>query len=528
LADESVDASSLLVLIDGIDEAFPSAYRQMGSFDPTRVSLSYPHIATCRDDFFRRSLGGAEFCTHYDEILFIEPWTIDREVPLFLENYLGELDSDVDAEKKKELLGLIERFAQGEDARLTPLVVTTILFLWRYDYDHMMRDEPKTFAALLGRFLQIWARREAQNPACASGSEEELLAAYEDTAWMLYETRASQGELLQVNVIREFARKNGVGAKQAQADRGVLSVLRISTGGQVLSFAHEALYEYLLARMATRVLATKGARGPIVGRLLGHSVNELGRQILGDLPGDERGRVVAQLEREYFRLRGSTRGLVGRIVRWVGARVRGGAWAKRAVDDATVRRVNVCYFWGRLEANTGGERIKCLFDRLVARTLWEHEMVVNTVGSSILLLDDAELERAYIERLSDDGAVDRCNRSYHRVYYGDAGYTSPDGLLRDELAGERDDWPKTRQALLRRLSSQEDRDVRLRSLDLVTFRRLCETRGIPRLGEEELRIISDSTIDLGVLIEDRRDVVRSEHSLLCDLLASDNCGDVGR
>jgi hypothetical protein len=143
--------------------------------------------------------------------------------------------------------------------------------------------------------------------------------------------------------------------------------------------------------------------------------------------------------------------------------------------------------------------IATLYSSLVSRKVTDHVSVITTIGSGILLTDRIDLEEDYLRRLSDDGEIDHCNRKYHRIYYGDEEYINPDSFIKDTYIPGVDDWPKTRRAILARLSSFERRDLLLRGLDLVTFRRFCDTRGNPDLSSDERNVLKHCTKELSPL-----------------------------
>jgi len=183
-----------------------------------------------------------------------------------------------------------------------------------------------------------------------------------------------------------------------------------------------------------------------------------------------------------------------------------------------IRRTHLCYFIGRIECDLDGQILAALFRDLMDGVLQEHESVITTVGSGILLSKHVDLEKEYLERLTDDDPLDLCNRSYHRVYYGDEQYVNPDTFSKDKYIPGADDWQKTRNAILRRLNLDSNRALALRGLDLITFRRFCETRCIPKLGDEEKRILRYCVKNIGHLHQKKKELIQLVHSKLMILL----------
>ena len=85
----------------------------------------------------------------------------------------------------------------------------------------------------------------------------------------------------------------------------------------------------------------------------------------------------------------------------------------------------------------------------------------------------------------------------------------------DNIKKDIDDWPKTRHAIIDRLKSFNKRQQCLRGLDLVTFRRLAETRGIPNLDHDEIKIIKNCASDLNhVSVEKARSIKEQQQKLM--------------
>jgi Icc-related predicted phosphoesterase/DNA polymerase III delta prime subunit len=519
-----LDSGSATVLIDALDEAFPSVYQEMGTIDLDKLDLSFPHIATCRSDFFIRNLENAEFCGRYDEILALEPWSIDREVTDFVTGYFAKRGGKHSEERTRQFLQAVESAAQNQSIPITPLAVTTYLFLWLYDKHDIETNPISSFASLLGRFSLLWARREVATGLSVFRDARSLFSAYGCIAWLLYLNR-ERPPLKMRDLALSLKEKTGLSAVELETDRGILSILRtkkeMAENGEVLvvSLVHEALYEYMLANRLTRALMSKGRDEEILDELMGLSVNQFARQILSALGPGEKKEIIKTLRGKYLALIGRDMGPVSvgrRILRGVFGKV---PYSLRGGDASIIRRLNLCYFWGRLESEIGGGLIKKLYRDITSGKITEHEMIRSTIGSGILLTNDAALEKHYLASISDDSSLDKCNRSYHRIYYGDAGYRDPHSLLEDKFIAGQDDWPKTRQAIVFRLNSKNNRALALRGLDLVTFRRLCETRGRPNLRSEEILILRECVKDLGGLPVTKTQIIRNEHARLLKLLS---------
>jgi predicted phosphodiesterase len=507
-----------IIMLDALDEAFPRTYQEMGLITPGIIDLSFPSVVTCRDDFFRRVLEHRDLCQQYDEILELQPWTLDREVDMFLESYWRERNPGLPLESRASLRALIRNFAGSVEGGLTPLVVTTLLFLWQYDNEYLMQNPPRSFVHLIARLTHIWAKREIARQPGAFQSTELLETAYQDLAWLVYSFRGRGGPTVD-SVAIALAKSTRLPSKALRSDPGLFSIVHTRNNGdtvEVTSFLHQAIYEYLLAERQIDAFR-EGWRSSIISSLLGRTVNRMARELLLSLPKNEQNNMLALLERRYWSLHRWSDSTIVAIFRVIAAKAGGRMSVEKRCNDDMVRRVNVCYLWGRLEAEVGATNMRQIFEQVLSGKIDEHPVVANTMGSGILLVDDARLERAYLDRLCDGGPMDICNLNYHRIYYGDAAYGGVDQLMVDSAAPGNDDWSRTREAIVRRMQSVVGRDARLRSLDLVTFRRLCETRGKPPLRDGEHAALAAACSDLHVLSPNRRQTVSEEHTKVMQL-----------
>lgn len=517
------------VMIDALDEAFPSAYQDFGSIDSAILNMGFPHIASCRVDFFERNLSDADFCGDYDEILVLENWKLDREVKQFLDNYLEHVlklpKGGGDAQDIQRYLGSLCEAGLP----ITPLSVTTFLFLWRYERSAIASNPITSFASLLDRFIRSWARRELTRHKSLFNTPEDLLYAYETVSWELYLNRDNGHPTLSKIVEAIVRHRKDYHADAIMVDRALLSMLRLEKDKfynqlLVVAFIHESIYEFMLATKLVRALRFEDDMEAL-SYLYGHSVHQLAREILAQLPLSEKSILIDTLKRKFYALiglqvdqaHGKLKQIVTSILGFLFKASKNTSPLKES-NGCITQRGNICYFWGRLEAETKGGLLKELYLDIVSGKVIEHPMNIGTIGTGILLTNDPRVESMYLASISNGGREDIRNRTYHRVYYGDAIYKDPDTFLSDDYINGTDDWPKTRQAILRRFESVDPRSQALRGLDIVTFRRLCETRGIPNLELMQIQILKESVKKLDHLPKRKVEIIVAEHNKLLQLL----------
>lgn len=510
-----------IYLIDAIDEAFPSVSQEYKAIDMGKLTLNFPHVASCRIDFFERNLATDEFCSQYDEILEIEHWQMSREVDQFLRQYFSKkqpgVSHDVEIEEVKKY---IKPLVKNDNAKLIPLSVTVILFLWMYERDEMAKNPVASFGDLLDRFVFYWAKKEIIKGGSQFETPQMLLQAYEIAAWVVYLHRKA-GSVPFEKIIMEIIKELPINSNNNLNDPGLLSLLltkRDRTNSEkllVISFSHEAIYEYLLARRLVESLRTSLTNNAILSKLMGHSINKLARELLNALSPDEKANLIVVLKRKYHTALKKTR--IVMFIEAIFKRKIKNKLAGKYLNQNIIYRHNMAYFWGRLSAEIDDKSIQELFSAMSVGNIKEHEMIYTTVGSSILFLNDDQLEKKYLESIANNSTNDICNRVYHLVYYGDASYNEPDTFLKDYFETGKDDWPKTRQAILSRMQSSEARNQKMRGLDIVTFRRLYESRGVPNVSEMQKLIIKNCAKSLD--LPDRKiELIRAELDRLVKLL----------
>lgn len=512
-------AAEPVVIVDGIDEAPMGG----GAANVTPAVLpEFPHVATCRIDFYERHLSGPAISIKYSEIAVIQPWQAGRELPQFLNAYFTKVYGR--DEWQRELADFTAAMVDSldrVDLISTPLAVTILLFIWQYDRGNVAGLGVTNSASLLRRFLDVWSRRETGGTQSHITAPDALLKAYEIVALHL---TAPELPREWAAVTRSISRSIRVKADLLADDRALHSLLRlrmeqsrqvdaglgvklaallrreqpsIPMGGServVVSFAHEMLREYLIARRIVRALEGDRAAADALFLMPSHAVNAMVRQLLAGAQQSHMQKVIRRLAKAYNKAR----------------RHSGERWI--------IYRDNICYFWGRLEADAGGRTLKALYERIRAGKVHEHPMVSGSIGTGVLLTNDADVEGQYLNSIADGSADDVRNRKYHLVYYGDCEYVGPDGYLQDSPTPGQDDWPRTRAALIKRMTSSGPRARALRGLDIVTYMRFCQTRGVPDHTPEDLGVLQTCTDDLGDIPQGKVDIIRAWHNQLMETL----------
>ncbi len=523
LNDSDIKQLKYLVLMDAIDEAFPGTYFEKKFLDIKKLLMEYPHVATSRIDFFEKHLNVSEFCDKYDEILILEPWQLPNEAKSFLTNYYRRKHPESYQTYVDEIYTLLNSAVEDYNLPVTALSITTFLFIWLYDRNEIIDNPIMSYSALLKKFLYVWASRECNTEACYVNHKEELYAIYKTVALYLFRN-LRKGNNSFNQLVKHISSKHKINKKILSEDRGLISILRLRDkrkfGGklEILSLSHEALLEYLLSETLVEELFSLKEEEGILSDLVGHSVNQSARQIINEKPEDHKIELLNLLRKKYEKARDDNNNMFSIAVEFLLNIFRKKKHIERLKYNRIVRRHNLCYYIGRIESEVNGEILSSLYKDLANGIIEDHAMIMSTVGSGILLTDNIELESDYLDKISNNSIWDICNRSYHKVYYGDSDYENPDTFTVDNFTADIDDWEKTRKAILKRLGKVDIRSKALRGLDLVTLRRLCESRGFTQFDDIECEKIRNCIIDLEGLSEKKQKRLLEDHEKVLYIL----------
>ena len=158
-------------------------------------------------------------------------------------------------------------------------------------------------------------------------------------------------------------------------------------------------------------------------------------------------------------------------------------------DQNSMKREQILYYLGRLLVEDAAKILRFAFYHENASLLKR----IAAIGG--MLLDDYDLEKAYIETLQPGSEPDIENRSVQMLYFHDA-----DGEFGEYIDDCEKSWFKTKNAIISRLKKSEIRELRLRWWDLRTLYLFCKSRHWDKqLNPDDINVIQLCTIGEGQL-----------------------------
>lgn len=166
--------------------------------------------------------------------------------------------------------------------------------------------------------------------------------------------------------------------------------------------------------------------------------------------------------------------------------------AYRAVPSADALTKNqLLYVVGRIDDSADS--------RAFLQDVWRDEteplFARYSAGFAGAIAGESEIEADFASAIDKGGSFDEMNRGYHRAYWGDLVGIDERGLpVLDDGSGSAQ---QAIDALRRRLAEGEPASLRLRRIELVTLRRLVESRPTAEIPTaEELRGVLDDAVAL--------------------------------
>jgi nucleoside phosphorylase len=490
--------TEILFFLDGLDE-----FAAIASEEERAATSSWPvfhewHLLGARSEIYLQLLMGSEIEHLYTEVIELQQWDFQQEVGPFIEAYFRKTTDDWHREASR-----FKKFLQDNrltDLVTTPLAVTMLIAIWRYE------DKPdelliRTRSELYGRFFKNLVLFEVQREGSEIRDQMLLMSALKEAAWQLYHMQRDYSRdepAVHLHELSEIVGTAiGVPSEALQHSRSFLSVLDVRQDGSSLgtsdvrAFRHESLQAFLVAEVLfDAVVSGRPSLEAALKTVFTYEVNTFVRERL-EKETDRRPLIEQRLLEVY----------------------RANLTAGNQADAIQVRN-GAAYFLGRL----GSGELKRIYDDVREGRSPEHPMVKGTMASGLILMNDEQCELDYLDNLHEGHPDDVRTRTFHLVYYGDLPNRGPDSLLTDKKKSGLDDWKRTRTALVSRLQSDRERDLRLRAFDLRVFRRFCETRGYRDFTSEERAAIVTAQMGIDLLPTYKQAVINEEVDKLLRLM----------
>jgi len=437
---------SLVTYIDGFDELAEQAH-EAGLKAVTKSDFFKSAFVVCsRTRFAHVRLDGAGFGDNVDIIIELQPWSRTKSweyVNTFFEKQ-GRTDL---LEKFKQAYKGKPNFKEIERIMRNPLSLTMFLWIIKASDLELPPQVPDQIQ-LYDQFLKLWAQREYDRLGLTGINRDQLveytLAAWRVSSWLIYRARF-QGSMIKKGQLQTQLEEGWPDIAAVVAHNAFWEFFDIKPYfDQVSGMFHEQFMEHLLAET---IVETINSGLPPFPDFLDYPIRYEVNRIIKSLWVRSNGYELKDGFQHLTEVYDSN--------------------LKDQSDRGIARRNHAVYYLGRMPYGDCQAYLK----RIAPAE--QSNFVKSSIAFSLIMMEDLAEEEEFYSLLVSDSEMDKINRGYHLVYYGDWSLTGEQPPYRDE---GKHNWPHTFAALKRHLQSTEKRYAALRRIELYTMRRLMEAR----------------------------------------------------
>ncbi len=459
----------LELFIDGLDEVIGAVTEVTEAVIGSSIWASVANVVAFRMDFYSRVFGDAQIAGIYDGVVKLNPWDLGS-----IGTYLRQ--RFVDSEVPDKLMQHLESSVSLKSLASSPVGLVMISSL---DDVENITDH----ANLYQRFIQHWARREAhRHQECVDVNA--TIGAWRELSWA-HQTGRLKPETPVSRLCTMFPEFD---VRRQLVDTPVVKSLfniRVGFEGEevFLGFVHDSVEEYLAAvELVAKLRGSDYTATEALECDTKCEINEFAQLLLKKWEQPVADETLHRLKALYVSRR-SDSGPRGQLL-----------------------RNKVCFYVGRLgriNPSIGAKSVSFL------EHAWRHEteaFVRQAIGFALAITGESESAIAFVNEMREKQELDRSNRGYHLVYYGDQRGTEPPYV--DPECGS---WAETRRALDKRLNDNERPRRHSRVVDLFTLHRFLLTRN-EATNADEHQAIREIRDQLTAYSEVEQDKLRE----LCD------------
>lgn len=413
-----------------------------------------PLLLTCRYQFANRYLRDPSFSDKFGIRVRIKNWNFDT-AKKYIDNYYNE--RKMDDKSKTDILESINRNKDLQQVLDSPLLIT--MFLWYVDQNKKPVSKI-TGTELFRNWISELATRERVKINLGGAEISAIVDVWAYAAWLLYCNKVS-GEPFGLKfddliccLEKRFSQFNG------HINTSWFSTLFDCNNDYIIGTFHEQFMEYLVATVLINACIHKDEPYPeFLKMVMRPEINRYFRGIWLECSQTDREQIFSALYEQYAKNLNKT-------------------------DlNEVLLRVHAIYHIARLDSP---QRQQCID---IAFKSEDHISVLLSLYFGAIKMGNLSKEEEFYNLLISDHCYDEANRGYHLAYYSDS-------IVGNELPfkdNETCEWTGTLKAFERHFNSDELGHFFLRRIDLVTMRRLIETRNnVGPLTEDLLKRFDES------------------------------------
>lgn len=454
----------IIVMIDGIDEAFHNNYKD---FERFTIALKSFHRLFfwlgCRTDFYRTYFN--------DQLSFIEhnysidPWK-EKQIEFFINEYskISEVSNIPDI--IDQLIGTDENL---KEIKKNPFHLALLVYLAENNEDESISG----IYNLYERFFQKWLQNENKR-GTSPDDKAEIIKSLKNAAQIIYDGGKWEFDCIAMN---------------NSAVRDLLTYEEKDSAGNLYAtgFYHLSLATFLLAESVFETFEKRNCTEIV--QLLSHKLKDDVTNFIGDkfahLTKTEKTALYNNMKYAYS------------SIRW---------------SDSTLSvHEQIIYFVTRLGIDVSDFLLSVINNKRQS----SHPIMRLTLAYGCVLSEHEKVRKfalEYARSIANDSIDASVNRGWTVVYFGDVPDKDPYSYLDDEQRS----WTKARNARIKRFTKKHPRkkDVRFWLFDIPLFYSFLNNRGWTELSEDDYKILKSLSFTSEYFNDAEIDFLSDAHSKL--------------
>lgn len=434
----------IVVMIDGIDEAF---YNNYNDFEKFIISLkAFNHLIFwlgCRTDFYRTYFN--EHLSFIEENYLIEPWK-DEQIKYFITKYSAICNGTNISAIIEQLTGYTTDL---QEIKKNPFQLALLVYLAENN-----EDEPILGVYnLYERFLQKWIQNEKKR-GTSPNEPIEIINCLKEAAKSIYDGEEWKLDKIAIN---NSAVKNLLACKEKGA-----SLEQYAT-----NFYHMSLATFLLAESFFETIKNRNCLE--IKKLLSYKLKDDVTNFIGD---------------KFTHMTVSEKNVLYQNMKY--------AYDHIPYSNSTLSvHEQIIYFVTRLDIDVSDFLLRVINNK----TQSNNSIMRLTLAYGCVLSENDKVRDFAIKfaRSIENESIDACvNRGWTVCYFGDVNDRNPYTYLDDEQRS----WTKARNARIKRFTKKQPRkkDVRFWLFDIPLFYSFLNSRGWNDISEDEYKVLKNISI----------------------------------
>ena len=489
-----------IVFLDGMDE-WPSAALDAASLrEITSLHMCAGVYLSSRTRFALSRYTQPFLKDMFSDVIELQKWT-SHDARSFARSFIekGEPEPSARVSIQREFEDIYQQLSSNGPALISPLVLTMVLVLLCMGTNS--RVISANISEIYREIIALWIDRELGRVRQGAVDTVRVTAAWTDIAMRVFRsTRLSlhKGE-------RALLTASEMDATEYHIVTSLLQYEPTTEGLRVFGFLHESFLEYFIARFTLEQLRAWSSDGQAqdLKKILAYPVDEIVavflKSMLEKMDADTRAHIATRLHLALSHVE----------------------YREQSGETEILFLNGLFYSAGRLDVREGASLLAEVWQAHRTGVAQYYPQAYITLLSGVSLNNLFDIEAEYVEQIvgTANSRESATMVGWHLIYYGDMPAVGIDRYVHSVSDPTLKAWIKSKTALLRRITSNTDRDVRLTLFHLCALWALA-THHRYQFAQEELVAVDESLHVLATRYPEREKTAKKLRVALTGLISS--------